>query len=127
MFYVVYDEDVEHTTYTHIISTGRLVEFWIECPRNIAAQERNRNLSLPHTLTLFTRYNTVFLSLPLPYLSVYRYCTHHPTPPRPPLHGPYYEALKSASKGRENTKKDLYNGNSLVSLLGIYYYILLLR
>ena len=48
MFYVVYDEDVEHTTYTHIISTGRLVEFWIECPRNIAAQERNRNLSLPH-------------------------------------------------------------------------------
>ena len=88
---------------------------------------REESKSIATTLTLFTRYNTVFLSLPLPYLSVYRYCTHHPTPPRPPLHGPYYEALKSASKGRENTKKDLYNGNSLVSLLGIYYYILLLR
>ena len=98
MFYVVYDGDVEHITNnirTHTI-TDRLVEFWIECPRNIAAQERNRNLSLPTTLTLFTRYNTVCWSLL--YLSVYRYYTHPPTHPRFPLYAPYYEALKFASK-----------------------------
>ena len=49
-----------------------------------------------------------------------------PSPPRSMPHITNYEALKSASKGRKNTKKDHYNGNSLVSLLGIYYYILLL-